>query len=131
LVRFGVAALALVLGFVGLQGSSGWYTPLRKSGWSLGEANGGLDQGETDDIELGIAPDRGFRRQISQAVHQPISGGVDQQPELIGGRRGARRSVGVEMHLMHLGTIWKLSQNSLIIAAIMLISTVWPGKFSS
>jgi hypothetical protein len=32
LARFGVAALALVFGFVGLQGSFGWGTPLRKSG---------------------------------------------------------------------------------------------------
>ena len=35
------------------------------------------------------------------------------------------------MQLVRLGRIWKLSQNSSIIAAIMRISTVWPGKFSS
>ena len=123
--------MAMVFGFVGLQGSFGWGTPLRKSRRYLGEANGRLDQGETDDIELVIAPERSFRRQALQAVHQPIGGGVDQQPELIGGRRGARRSVGVEMQLVRLGTIWKLPQNSLIITSIMRISAVRPGKFSS
>ena len=56
------------------------------AGRHLGDAGGDFDQGEADCVELGLAPERGLRREAAQGVHEPVGGGVDQQAELIGRR---------------------------------------------
>jgi hypothetical protein len=45
-------------------------------GLHLGDSGRDFDQRETDGVELGLAPERGFGRQTTQRVQQPVGGGV-------------------------------------------------------
>src|SRR5712691_7272083 len=72
------------------------------AGDQFGDAPGDLDQAEADGVELGVVPERCPGRQAAQGQHQPVRGGVDQQPELVGGGLGAGGAVGSKMQLVSL-----------------------------
>jgi hypothetical protein len=74
---------------------------------------GRLDQAEADRIELSVAPERCPGRQPAQAPHQPVGGGVDQQPELAGRRLGAGGAVGGEVQLVRLDRVFGLSSGAI------------------
>ena len=58
---------------------------------------------------MGIAPEGPLGRQAAQGVEQPIGGGVDQEPELVGGSAAAGGAVGGEMQLVRLDQIFSLA----------------------
>ena len=68
---------------------------------------GDFDEAKADGVELGIAPERGPRRQSAQGQHQPVGGGVDQEAELIGRGLGARGTAGGEVQLVRLDQVFK------------------------
>ena len=70
---------------MGIAGREGDLDP----GDQLGDPRGDLDEGQTQRVELGIAPERGLGRQSAQRVQEPVGGGVDQQAELVGCGLGA------------------------------------------
>ena len=91
-----------------LVGVGRWQRDL-DAGDEFSNPGGDLDEGEAQSVELGVAPKRGLRRQAAQGVQEPVGGGMDQEPELIGGRLGARRSVGGEVQLVRLDRILGLA----------------------
>ena len=74
----------------------------------LGHTGRDLDQAKTDRIELGVAPEGGAGCQPAQGQQQPIGGGVEQQPELVSGGLGARRTIGGEVELVRLDQVFGL-----------------------
>jgi hypothetical protein len=79
------------------------------AGDELGDARGDLHEGEPQGVELRITPERGLGCQPAQGMQQPVGGGVDQEPELVGGRPGARRAVGGEVQLVRLDQVLGLT----------------------
>lgn len=79
----------------------------------LGDACGNLDEAEPEGVELGVAPERSFGRQVPQAVHQPVGGGVDHQAELVGGSLGAGGAVRGQVELMGLDQVFGLSAGAI------------------
>jgi hypothetical protein len=77
-------------------------------GDQFGDPGGNLDQGEAQGVELGGAPERGLGRQAAERVQEPVGGGVDQQPELVGGGPGAGGAVGGEVQLVRLDQVLRL-----------------------
>ena len=64
----------------------------------LDDASGDLDEAQAQRVELSDAPHRALRHRYAKSPHKPVSAGVEEQPELIGGRlcagRAIRRQVG-------------------------------------
>ena len=98
----GEAGEALLVGIAGRQRDL-------DPGDHLGDPGGDLDQGETEGVELGVAPERGLGRQAAQGVQEPVGGGVDQQAELVGGGLGAGGAVGGEVQLVRLDQVFGLA----------------------
>ena len=65
----------------------------------LDDAGGNLDQAQAKRVELGDAPHRAPRHRDAKLPHQPISAGVEEEAELVGGRLGAGGPVGGQMGL--------------------------------
>ena len=65
----------------------------------LDDAGGDLDQTQTQSVELGDAPHRTFGHGNAKPPHEPISPGMEKEPELIGRRLGAGCAVGGQVGL--------------------------------
>jgi hypothetical protein len=95
-------------GLMRIAGRQGHLDP----GFQLGDPGGDLDQDQADRVELSGAPERGLGRQTAQRVQEPVGGGVDQQPELVGRGAGAGGPVGGEVQLVRLDQVsaWPRAQ---------------------
>jgi len=65
--------------------------------FNLDDAGGDLDEAQAQRVELSDAPHRAFRHRDAKSPHQPISAGVEEETELIGGRLRAGRAIRRQM----------------------------------
>ena len=83
------------------------------AGDHFGDPPGDFDQAEADRVELGLAPERGPRRQPAQGQHQPVGGGVQHQADLIGQGGAATGAVGSELALVQLDQVLGLAARAI------------------
>ena len=83
-------------------------------------AAGGLDdtgsdfqETKTQGRELGCGQFPGFGNRVAHGQHQPISGGVENEANLIGERRTATGAIGGELRLMQLDQILGLAARAI------------------
>ena len=68
----------------------------------LDDTGGDLQETKTQRCELGSGQFPGFGNGVAHGQHQPISGGVENEADLIGARRTAAGAAGGELRLMQL-----------------------------
>jgi hypothetical protein len=73
------------------------------------DASGDLDEAQAQGVELSDAPHRTLWHRDAKSPHQPIGAGVEEQPELIGGRFCAGRSVRRQMGLPGFDVVFGLA----------------------
>ena len=78
-------------------------------GLQLGDAGGDLQEPETQGVELRHPPGRALRHQRPQTPHQPIGGGVQEQPHLVGAGPTAGGPVGCQVGLPGLDMIFRVA----------------------
>ena len=74
-------------------------------GFHLDHPRGDLDEAQSQGVELRDGKTRALRHRGAQAPHQPVGAGMQEQPELVGGRACAGRAVGGEMRLPGLDVV--------------------------
>jgi hypothetical protein len=68
----------------------------------LDDADGDFQETKTQRRELGSDQFPGFGNGVAHGKHQPISGVVEHETDLVGERRTAARAIGGELRLMQL-----------------------------
>jgi hypothetical protein len=84
----------------------------RKAG-GLDDTGGDFQETKSQRRELGSGQFPGFGNGVAHGKHQPISGGVENEADLIGERRTAARAIGGELCLMQLDQILGLAARAI------------------
>ena len=71
-------------------------------------ASGDLEQLEAQCRELGLGQVALFRNGVADGEHEPIGNGVQNEADLVGERRAARRAIGGKLSLVQLDEIFRL-----------------------
>jgi hypothetical protein len=71
-------------------------------------ASGDLEQLEAQCRELGLGQVALFRNGVADGEHEPVGGGVQNEADLVGERRAARRAIGGKLSLVQLDEIFRL-----------------------
>src|SRR6202166_1418306 len=79
----------------------------------LDDTGGDFQEAETQRRELGSGQFPGFWNGVAHGQHQPISGGVENEADLIGERRTAAGAIGGELRLMQLDQILGLAARAI------------------
>src|SRR5450631_2506522 len=77
------------------------------------DTGGDFQETKTQRRELGRGQFPGFGNGVAHGKHQPISGGVENEADLIGKRRTAARAIGGELRLMQLDQILGLAARAI------------------
>jgi hypothetical protein len=87
----------------------------RKANAACGFDDTGSDfqEAKTQRHELGCGQFPGFGNRVAHRQLQPISGGVENEADLIGGRRTAAGAIGGELRLMQLDQIFGLASRAI------------------
>ena len=79
----------------------------------LDDTGGDFQETKTQGCELGSGQFPGFGNGVAHGQHQPISGGVENEADLIGECRTATGAVGGELRLMQLDQILGLAPRAI------------------
>src|SRR5674476_1311907 len=79
----------------------------------LDDTGGDFQETKTQRRELGSGQFPGFGNGVAHGKHQPISGGVENEADLIGERRTAARAIGGELCLVQLDQILGLAPRAI------------------
>jgi hypothetical protein len=79
----------------------------------LDDTGGDFQETKSQRRELGSGQFPGFGNGVAHGKHQPISGGVENEADLIGERRTAARAIGGELCLMQLDQILGLAARAI------------------
>ena len=79
------------------------------AGGLFDDAGADLEQASADGGELGPVERHPARHRIAQGEHEPVGGGVEDEPELVGERALAGGAVGGELDLVQLDEVFRLA----------------------
>ena len=74
---------------------------------AISTASGDLEQLEAQCGELGLGQVALFRNGVADGEHEPVCGGVENEADLVGERRAARRAIGGELSFVQLDEIFR------------------------
>ena len=79
------------------------------AGRGFDNPRGDLDQPQAEGSELGAPQRCGLRQRLADGPHQPIGGGVEEQPHLVGIGRATRGAVALQLGLVQLDQVLGLA----------------------
>ena len=84
------------------------------AGRDFDDAGSDFDETELERGELGLLERRAVRDGLAHGPEQPVGGGVQDQPHLVGAGAGTRCSIALELGFMKLDQVLGLPSGSVI-----------------